>query len=95
MNCPAGVGQPESSSHGVRLPEVQAGLQATATGRAEAMTTLSYRSFVQVDDLAINECTIRRATDGWSRWWQLWCSVPHASDGHAELLGVAVIVNGS
>lgn len=39
---------------------------------------LQYRSFAEVDDLHVGECTMHRATDGTTRWWQLWMRVVDA-----------------
>jgi hypothetical protein len=46
------------------------------------MTTLRYRSFVQVEDLAVGECTIHRCSGSTAaRWWLLWFYVPRETDG--------------
>ena len=52
---------------------------------------LRYRSRVTVDDLALNECTIHRASSsGAARWWLLWFYVTRDSDGQPEHFCVPV-----
>jgi hypothetical protein len=53
--------------------------------------TLRYRSFVEVEHLALNECTIHRAGDGGSRrWWNLWFYVLRDTDGGPQAFVVPV-----
>jgi len=56
---------------------------------------LTYRSGVDLDDLQLNECTIRGASkqDG-SKWWNLWFYVNRTFDGKPELFAVPVNPNG-
>lgn len=49
-----------------------------------------YRAFVDVDDLAVGDCTVHRAAGGNGRWWQLWFVVDVPTRGR---LAVAVPVN--
>jgi len=64
------------------------------------MTTLTYRSFVDVDSLAVDECTIHRCSGVAGRWWILWARVlretsgPRGSAGEPMVFGVAVTPNG-
>jgi hypothetical protein len=57
---------------------------------------LTYRSFVSVEDLTPNECTIRRASrqDGSAKFWNLWFYVARETDGVLEAFVVPVIPNG-
>jgi len=36
------------------------------------MTELRYRSFVEVDELAVGECTIKTCIAGTTRFWHMW-----------------------
>ncbi len=60
------------------------------------MTVLRYRSKVDVEDLAIGECTMHRAanSDG-TRWWLLWIHVNRDNDGQPDDFAVPVNPNGS
>lgn len=52
---------------------------------------LTYRSFVDPDDLLLNECTIRRVTkDGQAVGWGLWFVVARVDNGRLELFRVTV-----
>ena len=51
---------------------------------------LRYRSFVDIDALALNECTVHSANDGTRRWWQLWLRVARDSDGIADTFVVPI-----
>lgn len=54
---------------------------------------LAYRSFVPVEALKPNECTIHRAADSEGRrWWLLWANV-YRDDKVGELIDIAVPVN--
>ena len=39
------------------------------------MTELRYRSFVEVDELAVGECTIKTCIAGTTRFWHMWAHV--------------------
>jgi len=52
--------------------------------------TLHYRSFVDVDDLALNECTVHAAQHDGARWWHLWFHVARDSDGQPDTFVVPV-----
>lgn len=39
------------------------------------MTELRYRSFVEVDELAVDECTIKTCVAGSVRYWHMWAHV--------------------
>jgi hypothetical protein len=52
---------------------------------------LIYRSRVEIDDLAIGECTIRRCSNSnAARWWQLWFHAVRDTDGQPEWFSVPV-----
>ena len=61
------------------------------------MVTFQYRSFVEVDGLAVNECTIHRASDpsdaSNARWWNLWVRV-RRNDGVEDVFVIAVAPRG-
>jgi hypothetical protein len=58
--------------------------------------TLRYRSFVEVEQLALGECTIHRAGDkNGNRWWNLWFYVPRDTDLMPEAFVVPVAPNGA
>lgn len=59
------------------------------------MIELHYRSFLEVDDLELNECTVHACGDGTHRWWQLWFYVAQQTDGHPQAFVVPVAPNGS
>lgn len=60
------------------------------------MSTLQFKSHARVDDLAVGECTIHRASSsGAARWWLLWFNVLRDSDGQPEVFCVPVNPNGS
>jgi hypothetical protein len=55
------------------------------------MSALMYRSHGRIEDLALNECTIHRASgSGSARWWQLWFHVIRDSDAQPEVFCVPV-----
>ena len=56
---------------------------------------LKYRSFVMVEELAIDECTIHHATKGDAKFLNFWFYVNRDSDGQPEVFCVPVIPNGS
>lgn len=58
------------------------------------MTVLRYRSFVDVEELAVGECTVHRCSNGQARWWLLCASVAAETDGHTMLIAVPVAPNG-
>ena len=39
------------------------------------MTELRYRSFVEVDELAVGECTVKTCIAGTTRFWHMWARV--------------------
>lgn len=51
---------------------------------------LRYRSFIGVEELGVNECTIHRAGDGNKRWWNMWFRVVRETDGLEESFVVPV-----
>jgi hypothetical protein len=52
---------------------------------------LKYKSHAMIEDLAIGECTLHRASgSGAARWWQLWFHVLRDSDGQPETFCVPV-----
>jgi|GEM_PF-1955320 len=58
-------------------------------------TTLHYRSHVLIDDLALDECTVHRATDKkGATWWNLWFHVARETDGEPEVFVVPVAPGG-
>ena len=57
------------------------------------MMMLRYRHFVDVDALAVNECTVRACSDGKSRWWQLWFHVARETDGQLDTFVVPIAPN--
>jgi hypothetical protein len=60
------------------------------------MTELRYRSFVDVDDLALDECTIHAAVkDGAPCGWHLWFLVAREDNGQPEVFRVPIIPGGS
>lgn len=61
------------------------------------MPTLHYRSFVDVGDLKLGECTVHRAVDGTGqrRYWNLWFYVARETDGVAEAFCVPVNPGGT
>lgn len=60
------------------------------------MSDLYYRSFVDVDDLAVGECTIHRAGNATgARWWNLWFCVNRETDGQRDYFVVPINPNGS
>jgi hypothetical protein len=56
---------------------------------------LRYRHFVDVDSLALNECTVHACSDGVHRWWQLWFHVARETDGQLEAFVVPIAPGGS
>ena len=59
-------------------------------------TTLQYRSFVMVEDLALNECTVRRTgNDAGTEWWMLWFYVARETDGQPEAFAAPVAPGGT
>ena len=61
------------------------------------MSELRYRSFVDVNDLAVGECTIRRTGDppNGTRWWNLWFRVNRETDGQPDDFVVPVNPGGT
>ena len=60
------------------------------------MVTFSYRSFVDVGDLQVGECTIHHADDGkGARFWHMWFRVNRDSDGQPDTFLVPVIPGGA
>jgi len=60
------------------------------------MSALTYRSHALIEDLAVNECTVHRASgSGSARWWQLWFNVLRDSDGQPEVFCVPVNPGGA
>lgn len=59
------------------------------------MTELTYRSNAHVDDLALNECTMRACEDKDVRYWHLWFYVARESDGAPEHFCVPMNPGGS
>lgn len=52
---------------------------------------LKYQAHARIDDLALYECTMHRASNSSAaRWWQLWFHVLRDSDGQPELFCVPV-----
>lgn len=58
------------------------------------MTTLRYRGYhAAIEDLALNECTIRPCSSPPAPdWWELWFNVARETDGVPEVFAVAVRV---
>jgi hypothetical protein len=60
------------------------------------MTTLRYQSKRLVDDLAVGECTMHRASNAaGARWWLLWFRVNRETDGQPDDFAVPMNPNGS
>lgn len=60
------------------------------------MSVLRYRPHAQIEDLALGECTMHRASgSGSARWWLLWFYVRRDSDGEPETFCVPVNPLGS
>lgn len=60
------------------------------------MSELRYRSAVDVDALAIGECTIRRVNNAsGANWWNLWFCVNRETDGVADYFVVPVLPGGT
>ncbi|HEY2509835.1 MAG TPA: hypothetical protein VGI39_03235 [Polyangiaceae bacterium] len=54
-------------------------------------TVLRYRSKAMIEDLAVGECTLHRASgSGAARWWQLWIYALRDTDGQPEYFCVPV-----
>lgn len=54
---------------------------------------LKYQSHARIEDLALYECTVHRASNASAaHWWQLWFHVLRDSDGQPELFCVPVQV---
>jgi hypothetical protein len=51
---------------------------------------LVYRSFVEVDSLVVDECTIHASVDGRRRFWHLWLRVLRADNGQPDTFCVPV-----
>ena len=58
------------------------------------MVAFRYRSFVEIGELTVGECTVHRAGDGTSRWWNLWLHV-RRNDGVEDTFVVAVAPRGA
>jgi hypothetical protein len=54
------------------------------------VTDLVYHPGAMVEDLALNECVVRPATNGTARWWHLWFYVARETDGVPEVFEVPV-----
>lgn len=55
------------------------------------MSVLRYRAHALIEDLAIGECTMHRASGSTgARWWQLWFHALRDSDGQPETFCVPV-----
>lgn len=55
------------------------------------MTALQYRSKTLIEDLAVGECTVHRASGSSSaRWWLLWWHALRDNDGQPELFCVPI-----
>jgi hypothetical protein len=60
------------------------------------VTSLQYKATVDIDDLAVGECTIRRATiSTGAYYWNLWFCVLRETDGQPDIFVVPVNPNGS
>lgn len=60
------------------------------------MTLLKYQPHARIEDLAIGECTLHRASGAsGARWWQLWFHVLRDSDGQPAMFCVPVSPRGS
>lgn len=58
------------------------------------MSVLRYVSHARVEDLAVGECTIHRASsDQAHRWWLLWFKVLRDTDGQPEVFCVPVALS--
>lgn len=60
------------------------------------MSTLRYRSFVDVDDLQLGECTIHACSVGANgiEFWHVWFHVARDSDGQPDTFSVPINPNG-
>lgn len=57
---------------------------------------LNYRHHAQIEDLAVGECTVHRASSSSAaRWWQLWFLAPRDTDAEPEIFCVPVNPKGS
>ena len=59
------------------------------------MTELRYRSFVEVDELAVDECTIKTCIAGTTRFWHMWARVLRQADGQSLVFCVPIAPNAS
>lgn len=60
------------------------------------MFELHYRSFVPVEDLLEDECSVHRASAGvGKRFWLLWWNSKRETDGVLEVFCVPIIPSGS
>ena len=50
---------------------------------------------LEVDSLAVGECTVHRARDNGRRWWQLWFRVERETDGAPESFVVPIHPRGA
>ena len=55
--------------------------------------TLTYRSGVPIENLMLNECTIRpcRLNDGDESWWNLWFYVARETDGVPQIFEAHIL----
>jgi hypothetical protein len=60
----------------------------------EGLMILRYRSFLPIEELSLNECTIHRASNAGRRWWNLWFFVLRETDGGEEAFVVPVAPGG-
>lgn len=59
------------------------------------MTELRYRSFVEVDELEVGECTIKTCiASGSVRFWHMWGRVLRATDAKPQTFCVPIDPNG-
>lgn len=60
------------------------------------MTILRYKPHARIDNLAVGECTLHRASNsGAARWWLLWFHVLRDNDGVPETFAVPVNPGGT
>ncbi len=58
--------------------------------------TLTYKPHALIEDLALGECTVHRASNASAaRWWLLWFYVARETDGQPETFCVPVAPNDS
>jgi hypothetical protein len=59
------------------------------------MSCLKYKSFAEVGELAVGECTVHHASSGTARFWNLWMRVLRDNDGQPDVFCVPVNPRGS